>query len=170
MKIKYILFLLVPALLLANSGESGETDIFPRTINFIIFASILYYLLAEPIKTFYKGRIAGIADKLDSIQIKVRESIAAKENAQSKVENAKIEAKMIIENAKKESALLCEKIAVNTKIELNNLEKSFTEKIDVERRKMTRKIVNNVLDEIFENDALSLSKDELIQIVMKKVA
>jgi len=170
MKIKYILFLLTPALLLAGGGGNGETDIFPRAVNFILFASILYYVVAEPAKAFFKGRIAGIADSLESIQVKVKESASAKEDAQAKVEKAKLEAKTLIETAKKEAILISEKVIKDTNAELKNLEKSFNEKTDVERRKMTREVVNNVLDEMFENDALSLDKNELIQIVMEKVA
>lgn len=170
MKIKYILFLLAPALLFASGGGNGETDIFPRTINFILFASILYYLVAQPAKEFFKGRITGIADRLESIQAKVKESASAKENAQGQVEKAKTEAKILLETAKKEAVLIADKIAKDTSMELKNLEKSFNEKTDVERRKMTREVVNGVLDEMFENDALSLDKNELIQIVMEKVA
>lgn len=168
MKIKYILFLLSPTLLLASGG--GETDILPRAINFIIFAAILYYLLADHVKVAYKGRIAGIADRLDSIQTKVKESFNAKENALSKVEVAKSSAKTLIETSKKEAQLLVDKVQSDTKQELLNLEKAYQEKIEIERRKMTREVVNSVLDEIFAEDAVSLDKEELVKIVMKKAA
>lgn len=169
MKIRYLLILLVPVLVMANTG-SGETDIVPRTINFAIFAAILYYLVAKPAKAFYKGRIAGIADKLNSIQVKVKQSIGAKESAQAKVEEAKAIAKSLIETAKKEAVLLSEKIIKDTKFELQNLDKSFNEKTEIERRKMTREVVNSVLDEVFNKDTISLDKEELVKIVMKKVA
>lgn len=169
MKIRYLLILLVPALVLASEG-SGGTDIIPRTLNFTLFAAILYYLLAKPAKDFYKGRIAGIADKLNSIQVKVKESIAAKESAQAKVEEAKANAKSLIETAKKEAVLLSEKIVKDTKFELQNLEKSFNEKTEIERRKMTRDVVKSILDEVFNKDTISVDKEELVEIVMKKVA
>jgi len=171
MKIRYILLLLVPALLLANGGESGgETDIFPRTINFIIFAAILYYLLADKIKAAYKGRISGIADRLSSIQVKVKESVDAKENAQAKVEEAKLSAKSLIESSKKEAQLLAKKVAKDNELEISNLEKGFEEKMQIERRKMAREIVSKVLDEMFEKDSVSIDKEELVKIVTKKVA
>jgi len=170
MKIRHILLLLTPALLLAGGADIGETDIIPRAINFAIFASILYYLLADHVKNAYKGRIAGIADKLDSIQIKVKESISAKEAAQAKVEEAKVNAKSLIETSKKEAKLLLVKVAGDTELELSNLEKSFQEKTQIERRRMTRGVVTSVLDEMFDNDAVSLDKEELVKIVMKKVA
>jgi len=171
MKIRYILLFLAPALLLANGGDSeGGTDIIPRAVNFIIFAAILYYLLADHVKAAYKGRIAGIADKLNSIQVKVKESISAKETAQAKVEEAKINAKTLIETSKKEAQLLSEKVAKDTELEISNLEKGFQDKTQIEKRRMTRDVVSSVLDEMFENDSVSLDKEELVKIVMKKVA
>jgi len=169
MKLRYILLLLSPALLFANSG-GGETDIVPRAINFIIFASIIYYLLADHIKNAYKGRISGIADRLDSIQVKVKESVTAKQNAQAKVEEAKANALALIETSKKEAQLLSQKVASDTDIELQNLEKGFKEKTDIERRRMARDVVATVLDEMFDKDSISLDKEELVKIVMKKVA
>ncbi len=172
MKLRYILILLAPALLLANSGggEQGSTDIVPRAINFIIFASILYYLLADLIKNAYKGRISGIADRLNSIQVKVKESISAKQNAQAQVEEAKASALVLIETAKKEAQLLSSKVVSDTDAELENLEKGFKEKTIIERRRMTRDVVVGVLDEMFKQDSISIDKEELVQIVMKKVA
>jgi len=170
MKIRYVLLLLTPALLLASGGGEGGTDIIPRAINFIIFAAILYYLLADHAKAAYKGRITGIADRLNSIQVKVKESIAAKEAAQAKVEQAKISAKTLIETSKKEAQLLTEKVAKDAELEISNLEKGFQEKTQIEKRRMARDVVTSVLDEMFENDSVSIDKEELVKIVMKKVA
>ncbi len=170
MKLRYILLLLSPALLFASGGSGGETDIVERTINFVIFASILYYLLADHAKNAYKGRIAGIADRLDSIQSKVKESVTAKQNAQAKVEEAKTNAKALVETSKKEAQLLSEKIASDTQTELHNLEKGFKEKTDIEKRRMARDVVTTVLDEMFDKDSISIDKEELVKIVMKKVA
>jgi len=169
MKLRYTLLLLSPALLLA-SGGGGETDIVPRAINFAIFASIMYYLLADHVKDAYKGRIAGIADRLNSIQVKVKESVAAKEDAQAKVEEAKANALSLIETSKKEAQLLLVKVANDTDVELQNLEKGFKEKTLIEKRRMARDVVANVLDEMFDKDSISIDKEELVKIVMKKVA
>jgi F-type H+-transporting ATPase subunit b len=161
----------IPALLLASSGaEGGHTDIVPRAINFFIFAAIMYYLLAEPAKTFYLSRRQGIADRLDSIQEKLKESNSAKEKAQQKVEEAKANAKSLVETSKKEAQMLADKIANETKSELKNLEKAFQEKTEIERRKMTRDVVSSVLDQMFDGETIALDKDELVTIVMKKVA
>ncbi len=171
MKFRYILLMSIPALLLASGGAAeGGTDIIPRAVNFAIFAAIMYYLLAEPAKTAFLARKQGIADRLNSIQDKLKESNSAKEKAQRKVEEAKANAKSLIETSKKEAQLLSEKIANETKVELKNLEKAFNEKTEIERRKMTREVVNSVLDQMFDGETIALDKEELVTIVMKKVA
>ena len=169
MKLRYMLLLLSPVLLLA-SGGGGETDIVVRSINFVIFASIMYYLLADLVKDAYKGRIAGIADRLNSIQVKVKESVTAKEAAQAKVEEAKANALVLVETSKKEAQLLSVKVANDTDVELQNLEKGFKEKTQIEKRRMARDVVAKVLDEMFDKDAISIDEEELVKIVMKKVA
>ncbi|MDD3323786.1 MAG: F0F1 ATP synthase subunit B [Sulfurospirillaceae bacterium] len=170
MKIRYLLLMLLPVLALASGGGSGETDIVPRTINFVIFAAILYYMIAEPAKEFYFGRKGDIAKKLDSIQLKLKESNAKKEMALQKVEEAKVSAKVIVETAKKESKILVEKIEKDFHAEVENLEKSFGDKVAIEKRKMIRTSVSEVLEELFKEGSISLGKEEFVKIVTKKVA
>jgi F-type H+-transporting ATPase subunit b len=173
MKLKYILALLLPAVLFGGGDgpvSITDTDIVPRLINFIIFVSILYYLLAKHIKKAYKNRIAGIADRLDSIQTKVKESVKAKRSAQSKVEEAKVNAHSLVETSKKEAQLIANKIVSDTDFELQNLEKSYKEKIDVERRRVARDTVSSILDSMFDKDSISIDRDELVKIVLKRVA
>lgn len=170
MKIKFLLILLVPAFLFSAGTPIGETDIFPRTVNFILWVAILYYFLADKIKDMYKGRIKSIADRLDSIQQKVKDSVAAKETAQAKVQEAKANAKARVETSKKEAQLLTEKVESETKREIDNLQKSFQEKTEVERRKMVREMVREILDDMFGKETIVLDKEELVKIVMKKVA
>ncbi len=76
----------------------------------------------------------------------------------------------MIETSKKEAQLLSEKVAKDTELEISNLEKGFQDKTQIEKRRMTRDVVSSVLDEMFENDSVSLDKEELVKIVMKKVA
>ncbi|ACZ11548.1 F0F1 ATP synthase subunit B [Sulfurospirillum deleyianum] len=171
MKINYFLLLLTPIALLASGGEgSGGTDIFPRTVNFLIFVSIMYYYVANDLKAWYVGRKNEIATKLDSIQVKLKESNSKKEIALAKVEEAKVNAKNLIETAKKEAVLLTEKIAQEADAELSNLEKAFQDRMAIEQRRMQREIISNVLDEMFKEGSITLGDDEMVKIVNKKVA
>ncbi|MBE0491722.1 MAG: F0F1 ATP synthase subunit B [Sulfurospirillum sp.] len=168
MKSKIILFMMnLPVLALASEGG---TDIVPRAINFLIFAGIMYYLVAQHAKDFFIGRKDGIAQRLSSIQAKVKESSLAKEKAQLKVEEAKAQAKSLVETAKREAELISEKLVNDTRVEIQNLEKAYTDKTQIQRRKLTREVVEQILNEVFVQTDMALNKDELVSVVMKKVA
>jgi len=172
MKIKYYsLLLFFPIALMANTSEtSSVTDIIPRTINFLIFAAILYYYVADAAKKWYFGRKNEIAGKLDSIQVKLKESHSKKETALQKVEEAKAIARALVETAKKEAVLLSEKVAQDTEIEMENLEKALQDRVTIKRRQMQRMIVSEILDDLFKEGSISLDNDEIVKIVNKKVA
>ncbi len=151
------------------AGESG-TDIIPRTINFLIFAAILYRFIAEPIKNFFKGRSDDVLNSLKSIQKKIKESKDAKKLAIKKLEDSKILAKNIIEDAKKEAQLLVDRIEEDLKNELDLLQKYHNERKDIEKRKMVKEVVAQIVESLFSQDIQAFDNKELINIVMKKVA
>lgn len=168
---RYLLCLFVPFMLFASSGsEGGNYDIVERTINFLIFFGILYYLLANRIKDAYNARINGIADKLESVQNILKKSAQKREEAKQRVQKAKDDAKVLHETSKKELQILITKMQDDVKDELTNLEKSHQERVLMERRRMKREIVAKVLDEMFEGNTLALDRKEFVDIILKKVA
>ena len=172
MKLKYFaLLLLAPAVLFAAGGDGdGKTDIVPRVINFAIFAGILYYLLAKPIKDFFTGRTNDIADKLTQIQDKLKKTKEEKEKALQKVKDADAIAKDIIETAKTESKMLEAKIEQNLKNDLDNLQKSYSDRIGIEEKKMTKGVVSEVVEDMFKGKKTELKNDDFLNIIKKKVA
>ena len=160
-----ILLLLFPFVLMADGGY----DIVPRTINFIIFAAILYYLIANPVKNAYKGRIESIAARLDNIEQKLKESKAKKDDAIKRVEEAKANADGLVETARKEAFLISERIKEETMQEIVNLEKSFQDQKEFEKRRMVKSVVGEVLNEIFASDSVKMDQSELINIMLKRV-
>ena len=172
MKFKYFMLLLLPVVVLAAGASEGEgkTDIVPRVINFVIFASILYYLIAKPIKDYFTGRTTEIADRLTSIQDKLKESKNEKEKALQSVKDADETAVDIIATAKKEAQMLSEKVAENLKKDIENLEKSHSDRVSVEEKKMSRAVVNDVISEMFDGEKIDLKNDDFLNIIKKKVA
>ena len=160
-----ILLLLFPFVLMADGGY----DIVPRTINFIIFAGILYYLIANPVKNAYKGRIESIAARLDNIEQKLKESKAKKDDAIKRVEEAKANADSLVETARKEAFLISERIKEETMQEIVNLEKSFQDQKEFEKRRMVKSVVGEILNEIFASDSVKMDQSELINIMLKRV-
>jgi len=162
-----LVLLLSPLALFA--GE-GSTDIVPRTINFLIFAAILYRYIAGPLRDFFKGRREEIVTTLKSIQERVEESKKAKVEAQKKLEDSKVLAKSLVEDAKKEAELIVAKIKNELENELKLLEKYNEERKEIERRKMVKTVVAETVTSLFQENLQTFDNSELVNIVMKKVA
>ncbi len=171
-------FLLLPLMLIASGdaestryfAQTGrETDFFPRVVNFIIFAALLYYLLANPIKNFFKERKEGIAKQLNEIEEKLQAAKLAKKEAQLQLEESEKRAGQIIADAQKEAKLLAEKIIQSTQVELDNLTKQFEEQATLEERKAARETIDEVLSENITNDDISLDEKKVIDIISTNV-
>jgi len=173
--LKYLLtiVMLLPVLAFASEHAAeaeGGTDIVPRTINFLIFAAILYYLIADKIKAFFKERTSGIATQLTQIQEKLNSVKEQKEEALKEAEEAKHKAKELVEIAKKEAEMLAERIESGAKEEAEHLKKALAERMEIEEKKMTKEVVAEVIDEMFAAGKISLSNDDFVKIIKKKVA
>lgn len=163
----FALFVLPNFALASVGGGGGEYDIVARTINFLIFFAILFYLLKNPAKNFYNGRIAKISNRLNEIQKKVLESKNKKLEMMKAIESAKKESLEAIEDAKKEAQILADKIKAEAQNDIMLLERYFDEQKDYERRKMQKEVINLALKELFKKD---LEQDEMMKILLKKVS
>lgn len=180
MKMRHILVavaVFLPVVLLA-SGDSGQyealtgrtNDFFPRLFNFTIFAGILYYLLANPIRDFFNGRQEGISNQLKEIEAKLQASKDEQKEAQSRVEESKVKAQEIIKTAEKEAQMLSAKIAENSLKEIDTLDKLHQEKMTLEERKIARDAIDEVLNENISSDDIHLDQAKVIDLISQKVA
>lgn len=160
---------LSPVLLLASSGGT-DYDIVPRTINFLIFAAILFYLLKNPAKNFYNARINKISSRLEDIQKRVLESKNKKLELTKSLEDAKKEGEQAKLDAVREAEILVAKIKDETQNEINIMQRYFDEQKEYERRRMQKALVAELLDEIFDSKENELSQDEILEIMLKKVS
>ena len=180
MKMKYFataILLLLPMILFANEGSghyeaiTGRTsDFIPRIFNFLIFVGIAYYLLANPIKNFFKGRQNDISDQLKDIEARLQASKDAKREAEERVEESRKKSVEIIETAGKEAELLAAKIASVSDNELKAIEKQFEEKSTLEERRVIREAISNILHNNITNDDIHLDEKKVIDLLDKKVA
>ena len=108
-KLVLLSLLVVPAVLLASGdaestryfAQTGrETDFLPRLVNFTVFAALLYYVLANPVKDFFKGRTEGIGAKLNEIEEKLQVAKDEKKDALVRFNESEKKADQIIEDAK----------------------------------------------------------------------
>ena len=180
-KLVLLSLLVVPAILLASGSTDGETtryftqtgretDFLPRIINFTIFASLLYYLLANPIRDFFKGRKEGINAQLKEIEEKLQSAKDEKKDAQSRLNESEKKAEQIIADAKKEAVLLAKKIADANHNDLDNMSRAFEEQIALEERKSAREAIDEILSKNIVNDDITLDEKKVVDIIAKKVA
>lgn len=163
--------LLAPfALFASGSGGEVESDIVERVINFIMFVAILYYLLADRIKEFFVGRKNQIAEELELVQQRLKESKKKKEEAEMKLQSAKKAAEEIIASAKKEVSVIKEQGEASKKQTLENLAHSYHENMDLEKKKAQREVVREIVEDLFSDSGMQMEDDGYAQIILKKVA
>jgi F-type H+-transporting ATPase subunit b len=159
-----------PMALFAAQGAETDYDIIQRTVNFVIFVSILWYLLADKAKAYFAQRSMGIQAELDKVQDTLKASQAKVDEATKKLENAKKLAVEIVNSANAEVDTIAQKVSKNADSEIANLSKNFDEKIKIETRKAKKEVVESVLNELLSSENIGVSQDELANIVLKKVA
>ena len=132
MKNKFIIIglLVVPAVLFASGHAEGgeatkyfamtgrETDFVPRIFNFLIFAGVLYYLLADKLKGFLVSRQDAIAKQLKDIEDRLHLAKKQQKDAKALLKNSDKKAKEIVADAKKEALFLSDKIMQNNAQEI----------------------------------------------------
>ena len=161
---------LAPVAVFASSEGAVETDIVQRTVNFIIFAGILWYLLADKIKAFFAERSLSIQGELDKVQDTLKASQDKVKDAQKKLEEAKKIATEIVEGAKADIDSVKQKVAAAVESDIANLNKNLDEMMKVETSKAKKEVVNEVLEELLSSENIKLTQQELANIVLKKVA
>lgn len=164
------LILISTPIALFAADPNVETDIVERTVNFLIFAAIIYYLLADKLKSYFKNRTEEIKGELNKVQDLVKESEKKVQNAKEELEEAKKIAKELVTSAKNDTSTIKAKIENQIEHDLAYLERSFDEKTELQVRKLKKEVVREILEELMSNENMSLSQDELTNIVLKKVA
>lgn len=169
---KYFALILLPIVTFATTGEMNKPnyDIVERTINFIIFFSILYYLAAKPLKSLYMARIECIANRLKNVEEKLRISKTKKSEMAKHIEKTKINAAELVETAKKETVLIQEKIAKEALLEMENMQKNFEITCEFETRQMNKTVVKDILDKVLDQSTLKIEQKEMLNIISKKVS
>ena len=168
-KILFALSVVVPLSLFA-SDANVQTDILERSVNFFIFAAIIYYLLSDKIKTFFSDRTKSIQADLDKVQELLKASEQKIADAKLEVENAKKISEELIDAANNDVSEIKRKIEVALEQDITYLEKSFDEKTELETRKVKKEVVQDVLNQLLSSENIELSQNELTNIISKKVA
>ncbi len=172
--IALIATILVPSLVLASHGEHHTTmfnsDFFYRVLNFTIFAGLIYYLVANPVRAFFVGRSEGIANQLKEIEDKLQASKNERLVAEENLAKAQERAKELVEDAANEAKILVANIAEKNATLLKQLEKQALEKQELETKKAMRNTIESVLNDGITNEDITVDESKVISLISKKVA
>jgi len=178
MRIKNIALIatvLVPSLVLAGHGEHHEvtllgSDFLFRVLNFSVFAGLIYYLAANPIKAFFVGRSEGIANQLEEIEEKLQASKNDRLSAEENLVKSEEKAKEIVSDAGSEAKLLSSNIAEKNEATLELLDKQAVDKQALESKKATRATIDTLLNDGFANDDITVDEAKVVSLISNKVA
>ncbi len=156
--------------LASEAAHEGGTDIVARTVNFLLFAGLIWYLVGEPVKNFFASRSQGIADELNRAQEKLNESIALKKEALAKISEAEKFAEELAVSSKKENKILNDNIMVQCDIELEAIVKQHASKKEFEQRNMICEVVETVVAETLDQSSEIFDREAMTNVILKKVA
>ena len=166
-----LLVMMISTYALASGGaEGGGTDIVQRTVNFILFFGLIWYLVAEPVKNFFADRSQGIADELQKVQDKLNESVTLKKDALAKISEAEKFAEDLVAISKKENKVLNDNIMLQCEADLEIITKQNATLMEFEQRKMVRNVVEDVLNEVLSQSSENFDKEAMANVILKKVA
>jgi len=155
---------------LASDGEHAGTDIVQRTVNFVIFAGLIWYLVAEPVKNYFTSRSQGIADDLKRVQDKLNESISLKKDALAKISEAEKFAEELNKSSKKENKIINDNIMSQCDSDLEALATHQASLIEFDQRNMVRSVVEDIVKETLAQSADNFDKEAMANVLLKKVA
>lgn len=165
-----VTLLAMSTIALASSAEGGSTDIIQRTVNFLLFAGLVWYLVAEPIKAYFNTRSESVADELKKVQDKLNETIALKKEALAKISDAEKFAEELIVSSKKENKVINDNIMLQCEADLVILGKQNISLTEFEQRKMVRNVVEDVLTDVLKQSSDTFDKKAMADVILKKVA
>ena len=167
---KIFALLAVAPMALFASDANVETDILERTVNFLIFISILYYLLADKIKTFFGDRTKSIQSELDKVQEMLKASETKVAEAKQEIENAKKIANDLVDSANNDVESIKNKVEATVEQEIAYLSKSFDDKTALEVRRIKKEVVESVLNQLLSDENVEISQEDITNVILKKVA
>ncbi|WP_304543092.1 F0F1 ATP synthase subunit B [Sulfurimonas microaerophilic] len=165
-----VLLLMVSTYALASEAGHESTDIVQRTVNFLLFAGLIWYLVAEPAKNYFASRSNEIADELNKVQEKLKESVELKKEALAKISEAEKFAEDLAAASKKENKILNDNIMSQCDSDLEVIAKQHETKKDFETRNMVVEVVEEVISETLNQSSEIFDREAMANVILKKVA
>ncbi len=165
-----VLLLMMSTFALASETSHGETDIVQRTVNFLLFAGLIWYLVGEPVKNYFASRSQAIANELKKVQERLNESTILKKEALAKISDAEKFAEDLAVSSKKENKIINEKIISQCELDLEIMSKQAISLRNFAQRNMIQDVVEDVLKETLAQSSSDFDKEAIVNVILKKVA
>jgi len=162
--------LLTSVAVFASEGGHGQTDIMPRAVNFLIFAALAYYLLAEKLKAFFAGRSASIAKAYEEAENKIKEAKVALSEARAKKDEVSKLANELIASAKTDAITQAKKIAEHADEEIVRIKKATEDEMSMLRKKAIIDTVEEAVGEVIDKEGFGVDDKDFAKIIAKRVA
>lgn len=169
-KVTSVLLFATAALFAAEGGHHGETDIVPRAVNFLIFAALAYYLLAEKIKLFFSGRSALIAKAYEEAENKIKDAKVALSEAKAKKEEASKLAAELTSSAKTDAVTQAKKVAEHADEEVARIKKAAEDEKSMLQKKAITETVEEAMGEVVDKEGFGVDDKDFAKIIAKRVA
>jgi F-type H+-transporting ATPase subunit b len=169
-KVASALLLTSVAVFASDAGHGGGTDILPRAVNFLIFAALAYYLLADKLKSFFGGRAASIAKAYEDAENKIKEAKVALDVARAKKEEVAKLANELIASSKTDAVVQAKKIAEHADEEIVRVKKSAEDEMSMMRKKAIIDTVEEAIGEVVDKEGFGVDDKDFAKIIAKRVA
>ena len=165
-----VITLMISTFAFASDAEHAGTDIVQRTVNFLLFAGLVWYLVAQPVKNYFAARSQAIADDLKKVQEKLNESILLKKEALARISTAEKFAEELVKSSKKENKIINDNIMIQCDFDLETVSKHHKSLVEFEQRNMIRNVVEGIVRETLSQAADSFDRKAMANVLLKKVA
>ncbi len=162
-------FLILLSPLCATGLDISQTDIIERSLNFLLFAGILWYFLAKKLRAFLHSKSLEISKRLEGIQAQLKVSKENKKKLLKELEQAKEKAELIISDANKEAYTITQKYELQTKMDVENLIKNSKALMDLEVKKIKRELVESVFKDLRESKKVSFNTQDCVNILKQRL-
>ncbi|GHR74170.1 ATP synthase subunit b [Helicobacter pylori] len=162
-------FLILLSPLCATGLDISQTDIIERSLNFLLFAGILWYFLAKKLRSFLHSKSLEISKRLEEIQAQLKVSKENKKKLLKELEQAKEKAELIISDANKEAYTITQKYELQTKMDVENLIKNSKALMDLEVKKIKRELVESVFKDLRERKKVSFNAQDCVNILKQRL-
>lgn len=162
---KLINFILILSPLLAAGASFEDSDFIKRSINFIIFIVLLGIFFYKPFRNLLRERSSSIATRLSETNNKLKVAKSNREAALKERESAKQSAEEIINTANKEIYMATKKIEEESKQAISHMIKNHENLANIERKKMEKEALSEVLDDIFKD--IDIKPDEYLKLLQR---